>query len=129
MRRIETLGAPRFSQNAGSLTVWHRAAAEPAPERAHHPTNGIWGSNMSTTPTKILTAFAVAAAVVAGSLAVSSTADARTYRHHHYSYYRPYVFHPGYWRAPYYYGRAYAYRPGYPRIPIYNHDDATKLDR
>ncbi len=85
---------------------------------------------MSTVPTKILSTFAVAAAIAAGSLAGSSTADARTHRHHHFSYYGPSVLQPGYRRVPFhYYGGAYAYRPGYPRIPIYNHDDATKLNR
>jgi hypothetical protein len=94
---------------------------------------------MTTVP-KILTTFAVAAAIAAGLLAVPSAADARTHRHHYYSYrhdyfgyYRPYAFYPRYRRAPFYdYGGAYAYQPAYrryPRVPIYNHDDATKLDR
>jgi hypothetical protein len=107
-----------------------------------------WRKVMSTIPTKILTTFAAAAAIAVGSLAVSSTADARTYRHHHYySYYRPYVYPRAYaYSRPYFYPRAYAresypddygryyggpyaYRPEYRRAPIYNQDDATKFSR
>jgi hypothetical protein len=88
---------------------------------------------MSTVSTKILTAFAVAATIAMGFVAVTSSAEARTHRHHYFSYYRPHVVYPGYRRAPFYdYGGAYAYQPAYrryPRVPIYNHDDATKLDR
>ena len=80
---------------------------------------------MSTRSKKTLTALALAAVVAAGSLAVPSSADARTYHryfrpfHHYYGYY-------GYYGRPAYgsYGR-----PVYRRGPIYNFHDAHKLDR
>jgi hypothetical protein len=93
-----------------------------------------WSKTMSTIQT--LTTFAIATAIVASTLAVSSTADARTYRHHHFSYSRPYVYQGTYGRAPFYpddhggyYGGSYAFHPEYRRAPIYNHDDATKFSR
>jgi hypothetical protein len=105
-----------------------------------------WRKDMSTNPAKTLTAIAIAIAIAAGSLAVSSTADARTYRHHHYSNFsRPYFYPRVYARAPFYgayagaqlypddygryYGGSYSYRPEYRRAPIYNQDDATKFSR
>jgi hypothetical protein len=96
-----------------------------------------WSKVMSTNRTKILATFAAAAAIAAGTLAVSSTADARTYRHHHYfSYSRPYVYPRAYARARSYpdyyggyYGGSYAYRPEYRSAPIYNNDDATRFSR
>jgi hypothetical protein len=95
-----------------------------------------WSETMSTIPTKILTTFAVATAIAAGTLAVSSTADARTPRHHYFSYSRPYVYQRTYRRGPFYpdyyggySGGSYAYHPEYRRAPIYNHDDATKFSR
>ena len=92
---------------------------------------------MSTIPAKILTTFAIATAIAAGSLAVSSTAEARTYRHHHYSNFsRPYFYPRAYARSPFYpddrggyYGGSYSFRPEYQRAPVYNQDDATKFSR
>jgi len=46
---------------------------------------GIWSNAMNTT--SMLTVIATAAAIAAGTLAIPSNADARTYSRHHYGYY------------------------------------------
>jgi hypothetical protein len=52
-------------------------------------TGGIWSNAMNTT--SMVTGIATAAAIAAGTLAITSTADARTYSRHHYSDYGYYA--------------------------------------